>query len=369
MPMTRLGGMTGRYTEGVNDPHGPPEYKVYRSRRNPLRGLRPKGDLRSLRDRLGRRPERGPREGRPLTPGRFVAWVFAAIGVWLIFSLVVFMLSAQVESGVSDSAEKSLSSRGNLLSGANVLILGSDARTGESIDESQQGPSRADSIMVVHAAFGSVRKLSIPRDSYAQIPGHNAQKINASYALGGGGLTVQAVEAFLGHGVQIDHIVEVDFKDFPKLIDALGGVTVDNKTRICSPGFDNYWKGYRLSRGKHRLTGKQALGYSRVRKNPCAPNENDIDRTRRQQEVLAAMPKALFRPSTFLKYPLVAWRAPKALKTDMKGPALLALFADMASAGTTDTDVLEPSCLDCGPGGTLMVSDGAKADAVRKLGG
>jgi len=223
--------------------------------------------------------------------------------------------------------------------------------------------------MLVHAAFGSVHKLSIPRDSYAQIPGHNAQKINAAYALGGGALMVETVEKFLGNGVKVNHVVEVDFKDFPKLIDALGGVTVENKTKICSPGFDNYWKGYNLSKGKHRLSGKQALGYSRVRKNPCAPGENDIDRARRQQEVFAGIPKALLRPSTFPRYPLAAWRAPKALKTDMHGPGLLALFADMASGGTSDTSVLEPSCLGCGPGNSLIVSEGSKADAVDKLGG
>ena len=353
----------------MNDPKGPPEYKVYRSRRSPVPRLRPKGDLDSLRRRLGGRRERGPRERKPLRPGRIAAWIGLAIGGWLLLSLVVFLVSAQLESGVSDSAERALSSRGNLLSGANILILGSDARTGDSIDKSQQGPSRADSIMVVHAAFGSVRKLSIPRDSFAQIPGHDGQKINAAYALGGAALTIETVEKFLGNGVQINHIVEVDFEDFPELIDALGGVTVDSKTRICSPGFDNYWKGYKLSKGKHRLTGKQALGYSRVRKNPCAPGENDIDRARRQQEVLTAIPKALLRPSTFPRYPMVAWRTPKALKSDMKGPGLLALFADMAIGGAAPTAVLEPSCLDCGPGGSLMVSEGAKAAAVEKLRG
>jgi LCP family protein required for cell wall assembly len=347
----------------------PPEYKVYRSRRSPLSGMRPKGGLGSLRPGRGRRSERQPRDRRPLTPGRIVAWIALAIGAWLLLSLIVFLISAQVEPGVSDAAKKALSSQGNLLSGANILILGSDARTGQSIDKSQQGPSRADSIMLVHAAFGSVHKLSIPRDSYAQIPGHDGQKINAAYALGGAALMVNTVENFLGNGVKINHVVEVDFKDFPKLIDSLGGVTVDNKTRICSPGFDNYYNGFKLSKGKHRLSGKQALGYSRVRKNPCAPGENDIDRARRQQEVFAAIPKALFRPSTFPRYPIAAWRAPKALKTDMKGPSLLALFADMASGGSSDTAVLEPSCLGCGPGSSLLVSPGAKADAVRKLGG
>jgi LCP family protein required for cell wall assembly len=353
----------------VNDRQGPPEYKVYRSRRSPLSGLRGRGDLSSLKRRFGRRRHRDPGERKPLSPGRIVAWIAAAIGIWLVFSLIVFMLSAQIEPGVSDNTKRALSSSGSMLTGSNILILGSDQRTGASIDKTQTGASRADSIMVVHAAFGTVRKLSIPRDSYARIPGHDAQKINASYALGGAPLTVETVESFLGNGIKINHVVEVDFKDFPKLIDALGGVTVNNKTKICSPGFDNYWKGYKLSKGKHHLTGKQALGYSRVRKNPCAANENDIDRTRRQQEVLTAMPKALLKPTTFPKYPLVAWRAPKALKTDMKGPGLMALFADMASGGSAPTEVLEPSCLGCGPGNSLMVSEGAKADAVRKLEG
>jgi LCP family protein required for cell wall assembly len=353
----------------VNDRQGPPEYKVYRSRRNPLSGLRPSGGLRSLKRPFGRGRQREPGRDKPLTPGRIVAWIAAGIGIWLLFSLLVFLFSAQIQPGVSDSTKKALSSQGSMLTGSNILLLGSDQRTGESIDKTQSGPSRADSIMVVHAAFGVVRKLSIPRDSYAQIPGHDAQKINASYALGGAPLTVETVESFLGNGIKINHIVEVDFKEFPALVDALGGVTVDNKTKICSPGFDNYWKGYKLSKGEHHLNGRQALGYSRVRKNPCAPNENDIDRTRRQQEVLTAMPKALLKPTTFPKYPLVAWRAPKALKTDLRGPGLLALFADMASGGSPPAEVLEPSCLGCGPGNSLMVSEGAKADAVKKLEG
>jgi LCP family protein required for cell wall assembly len=364
----------------VNDPKGPPgpsgrqppEYKVYRSRRGPLSGMRPKGGLDSLKPGRRRRREgepRRPRERKPLSPGRIATWVALVIGAWLLLSLIVFLISAQVEPGVSDSTKNALSSQGTLLTGANILILGSDARTGQSIDKTQQGPSRADSIMLVHAAFGSVHKLSIPRDSYAQIPGHDSQKINAAYALGGAALMVQTVENFLGNGVKINHVVEVDFKDFPKLINALGGVTVDNKTKICSPGFDNYYNGFKLSKGEHRLNGKQALGYSRVRHNPCAPGENDIDRARRQQEVFAAIPRALLRPSTFPRFPLVAWRAPKALKTDMHGPGLLSLFADMASGGSSDTAVLEPSCLGCGPGDSLLVSAGAKADAVKKLGG
>jgi LCP family protein required for cell wall assembly len=279
--------------------------------------------------------------------------------------VVLFLISAQLQDGVSPEAERALSDDGNLITGSTILVLGSDARTGESIDESQSGPSRADTIMLVHAALGSVRKLSIPRDIEVEIPGHGTNKINAAYALGGAALTIETVESFLGNGLQISHLVEVDFEDFPELIDALGGVTVQNKTRICAPPFDNFWEGFRLRKGEQELDGTRALGFARVRKNPCSPAEDDRARAARQQEVLRAMGDAAKSPSAFVRLPLISWRAPKALKTDMKGPALMALFADMATGNSEETAVLEAGC--CVNGSNLFVSDGAKREAVDQL--
>jgi LCP family protein required for cell wall assembly len=351
----------------VNDPQSPPEYKVYRSRRRALGRRRPIGDLEGLRRRLGRRREREPREGRELSLGRVLKWIAVAILGWVLLSLVLFLISAQLEQGVSDDAEQALSPGGSLLTGSNVLLLGSDQRGGESIDKSQSGPARADSIMVMHVAFGTVRKLSIPRDSEAQIPGHGTTKINAAYALGGTALTIKTVEGFLGNDLKINHVVEIDFEDFPKLIDALGGVTVTNKTKICAPPFDNFWKGFDLAKGRQHLDGTKALGFSRVRKNPCAPNETDLDRAQRQQEVLSGLRSSLVSPSGFLRLPLASWRAPQALRSDMKGPGLFALFSDIATGGTGDTMVLQPSCLSCGADGSLQVSEGTRQDAVEKL--
>jgi LCP family protein required for cell wall assembly len=351
----------------VNDPQSPPEYKVYRSRRRALGRRRPIGDLEGLRRRLGRRREREPREGRELSLGRVLKWIAVAILGWVLLSLVLFLISAQLEQGVSDDAEQALSPGGSLLTGSNVLLLGSDQRGGESIDKSQSGPARADSIMVMHVAFGTVRKLSIPRDSEAQIPGHGTTKINAAYALGGTALTIKTVEGFLGNDLKINHVVEIDFEDFPKLIDALGGVTVTNKTKICAPPFDNFWKGFDLAKGRQHLDGTKALGFSRVRKNPCAPNETDLDRAQRQQEVLSGLRRSLVSPSGFLRLPLASWRAPQALRSDMKGPGLFALFSDIATGGTGDTMVLQPSCLSCGADGSLQVSEGTRQDAVEKL--
>jgi LCP family protein required for cell wall assembly len=348
---------------------GRPEYKVYRSRRRPLAGLRATGDLDGLRQRLGRRRERPPTERRELTPGRVARWVAIGVVSWLAFSLLLFFLSAQLRGGVSDEAESALSHQGSLLTGSTILVLGSDQRTGQSIDKSQSGPARADSLMLVHVAFGSVHKLSIPRDSFAQIPGHGGQKINAAYAIGGAPLMIRTVESFMGNGLKINHLIEVDFENFPELIDSLGGITVNAKTKICSPPFDNFWKGLKFKKGENHLDGTRALGYSRVRKNRCAPNETDLDRAERQQQVFQSMRHKLLSPTTFFRLPLVSWRAPRALRSDMKGPGLMGLFGDLATGGSGKAEVLEASCLSCGPAGSLVVSEGAKRDGARKLEG
>jgi len=350
----------------VNDPTpGPPEYKVYRSRRRPLaRG----GDLDALRRRLSRNRDgdepRVPRDKPPITPGRVLKWVALAIAGWLLLSLVLFLISAQTQDGVSAETERALSSEGSLFTGSNILVLGSDVRTGESIDESQSGPGRSDTIMLVHSAFGSVRKLSIPRDVEVDIPGHGINKINAAYALGGPALTIETVESFLGNGLQVNHVVEVDFKNFPDFIDSLGGVTVNNKTRICSPPFDNFWKGLHFKKGEIELNGRRALGYARVRKNSCALGEDDRARAARQQQVLSAIGSQVKSPSTFLRLPWVSWNAPRTLRSDMNGLQLMMLFADMATGTSDQTEVLEATCC---RGSNLFVSDGAKADAVGKL--
>ena len=376
----------------VNDPRKGerPEYKVYRSRRSPLDRLRRDDGLDALRERgrpgddarddgprrpgdgrpprTGRPPRDPERRGRkPITPGRVLKWVALAIAGWLALSLVLFMVSAQLEQGVSDEAEQALAGGGNFLTGTTILVLGSDQRKGESIDETLSGPGRADSIMLVHVGLGSVRKLSIPRDSQADIPDHGTTKINAAYAFGGPALMIDTVERFLGNGLEIDHLIEVDFEDFPKFVDALGGITVDNRTRICAPEFDNFYRGFRLRRGERHLDGRRALGFARVRDNPCNPAENDLARAERQQEVLSGIRGQLTSIGTFFRLPWVSWRAPQTIRTDLRGPGLMLLAADVATGGAGETRVLEPSCLGCGVDASLVVTDDEKAAATREL--
>ena len=353
------------------DPPERPEYKVYRSRRRPLgEMLRPSGGLDDLRERRRRRREREPREpGAPrrITPGRVLKWVGIAIAGWLLLSLLLFMASAQIETGVSEETDRALGGGGSLLTGSTILVLGSDARSEETAEPGSGGPARADTIQLWHASIGRLRKLSIPRDSYAEIPGHGAQKINAAYALGGPALTIETVENFLGNGIEINHIVEISFENLPKLVDTLGGITVTAKNRICAPPFGNFPRGLRFRKGENEVKGKRALGFARVRQNPCAPQENDLDRAARGQELVSGIIGKAFSPTTFPRLPWVGWQAPKAIKTDLAGPGLLALGTDMVTGAEDETPVLEPSCLGCGPGASLIVSEGEKQRAVEEL--
>jgi LCP family protein required for cell wall assembly len=346
-----------------------PEYRVYRSRPRLLDRLRPSGStpldaLRRRKPAPSVRPPGGPSRGRPRLR-RFLKWAAIAIGSWILLSLVVFLISAQTAPGVSGDAEKALSSGGTLLTGSTVLVLGSDQRTAGTREPgaTTSGPSRSDSILLLHVGFGTVRKLAIPRDSY--VPG--VGKINSAFAQDGASGAIRTVESYMGNGLKVNHVILVSFENFPKLIDALGGIDIHLDNCLKSNRFGG--KRIKLSAGDHHLTGRLALRYARVRENRCAPNEDDRARAARQQQVLGAMRakvvSPLHWPSSLVRLPLIAWQAPRTLPSDMKGPGLMALFSDLLTGGAGDTNVLKPSGL--GPGGSLIVSEGERARAVDRL--
>lgn len=343
-------------------PNGEPQYKLYRSRRGLLSRLRP-GGAGGLAG-LGRLREE-PGGARRLSLRRVLGFVALLVGAWLALSLVVFLISAQIQQNTSDRTNDALSGGGSMLTGSTVLVLGSDARPRGSKEPGAGGAPRSDSILLVHASLGDVRRVSVLRDSYAQIPGHGAQKINAAYALGGAALAIDTVEGFLGNDLRIDHVVEVNFEEFPRFIDAMGGIDIETKRPVRSQPFGNARRGFRLSKGEHRLSGRRALAYARMRKNLAAPNETDAARAARQQQVMSAIRSRLLSPATFARLPLVSWQAPKTIRTDMAGPALLGLFADVVIGGAGKTTVLRSS--GAGPAGSETISEEEKRRAVREL--
>ena len=310
---------------------------------------------------------------RRLTIKRAVLALIGLIFAWLLLSLVLFLISSQFErtsppsnvAGVLDPSGYPLTSANN------ILVLGSDRRPKGSKEPGAdtQGPSRSDSIMLMRVGGGHSARLSIPRDTVLEIPGHGLQKINAAYAFGGPALSISVIKRYLG--IPINHIVEVNFEDFPQLIDAMGGVdyTGDCIVSRVDGGFRNGGFTLRLAKGTHHLDGKQALALARTRENLCRPNETDLQREEHQQALFTDMKSRLTSPSSFFRLPLIAWNAPPAIISDMSGPTLLGLFGSLAFSGTPPTRVLKPEGTETLPDGELglRVSEAERRAAVAQF--
>ncbi len=170
----------------------------------------------------------------------------------------------------------------------NVLLLGTDRRTdvattGDTARAAAwlPGAQRSDAMMLVHvdADRENVTAISLPRDSWVQVPGYGMAKINAAFSYGGPSLAVHTVERLTD--IHIDHFAMVDWEGFRELTDAVGGVTV----RIPRTVYDSA-RGITWNAGEHVLSGQDALDY--VGQRYGLPG-GDLDRVHRQQAVLATL--------------------------------------------------------------------------------
>jgi LCP family protein required for cell wall assembly len=209
----------------------------------------------------------------------------------------------------------------------NILVLGSDSRSGEENRRLGGGDSsgaRSDTAMVVHLDAGrtGATVVSIPRDTLVTRPscprpsgGATAVAYNSmfndAYAVGGPVCAVKTVEAVTG--VRMDHYIEIDFSGFAKLVDALGGVTVTTDEDIADD--DSH---LHLKAGTHHLDGTRALALARTRHG--IGDGSDLGRIGLQQKLVKALLEQI---------------AAQNLLTD---PAKLYRVADAVTAGlTTDT--------------------------------
>jgi LCP family protein required for cell wall assembly len=418
-------------------PDGSPEYNVYRSRKGFFSRLRSpdssrlrKGSGGEGEEPPGRGRGRGP-EGEPgrgrrwrrrqrsqrggITPRRVLKWVgLAALG-WILLSFLAFAVSAQLQAfKLSGEAKDALHGNPFLLPSAQtILVLGTDARPPDSKERNESGSSaapaqkcfeqqergdaphdgceqgqfRADTLMLIRAGGGTFRKLSIPRDSYAEIPGHETQKINAAFAYGGAALQIKTIEKFLG--IKIDHLAIVDFTGFEKLIDAVGGVEVDLPHKLCAEisGGAGHGQGgisLRLRKGENTLDGEKALAYSRVREPSECPGPgksaytlgySDFNREQAQQSVINGIKDRLTDPLrlpyNFIKGPIIGWDAPKAFVSDMGFFTMPQLILAAAIGGGSTADVLcshpKEECSLEGPEGSIEVPDSARRAAAHRL--
>jgi LCP family protein required for cell wall assembly len=307
------------------------------------------------------------------TRRRILLGVLGVIVGWLVLSLLLFLISSHFErtSPPGDVAAALDSAGYPLTSGNNILVLGSDTRQKNSREPGAEksGPGRSDTILLIRTGGGHAARLSIPRDTVIDIPGHGQQKINAAHAFGGPAESIRVIKSWLG--IPINHLVEVNFENFPQLIDAMGGVDFTDgciHSRIDG-GFSRGGYTLNLSPGTHHLDGKQALALARTRENLCAAAQNDLTRQEHQQALFNAMKSRVLSPSSFFRLPWIAWNAPPAIISDMSGPTLLGLFAALGVGGTPATHVLKPSGTTTLPDGEvgLTVSEAEKRAAVARF--
>lgn len=187
-----------------------------------------------------------------------------------------------------------------------VLLLGID--TGD-LGRTEQG--RSDAIMVasVNPEQEKTTIVSIPRDTYVTIVGHGTDdKINHAYAFGGAAMSMDTVENFLQ--IPVDHYVSINMAGIKELVNAVGGVDIDNDLEFT---FDNYT--YKF--GQIHLNGDQALGYIRMRY-----DDSDYGRQGRQRKVVTAIAKQILSLEGATQYKSILNSMEDNMKTDMS-------FADM----------------------------------------
>ncbi|MGH2926080.1 MAG: LCP family protein [Solirubrobacterales bacterium] len=396
-----------------------PDYKVYRSRPGLLGRLRApdlsklrakkggkggkgggKGDKRGGSDRSrGKRPRSGE---RPLWR-RVLRWAGIAALVWILISFVAFEISSQIQKG-------KLVDMGNTLHGnpflavspQTILVIGTDIRSGQFAGANEAAskhcleaagsgeppptkctPYRSDTLMLLRAGGGAFRKLSIPRDTLAQIPGQPENKINSAYATGGAKLTVRTIEKFLG--INVDQVAIIDFDGFRKFIDAIGGVDVNVPTTVCSNVSGTFI--LQLQKGDHTLNGDQAITLARTRENNLAaappsdpgfklkkfcqspPPITDINRVQFQQAVLdgirGRLTDPLRLPYNFIKGPFIGWSAPQAIVSSMGAWTMPQLVFGAVIGFSKGSDFLKPSGQTAA--GNLIIPEQECLRAVKKF--
>jgi polyisoprenyl-teichoic acid--peptidoglycan teichoic acid transferase len=242
-----------------------------------------------------------------------------AYGSYYAYSIYSFSKNISTATGNPQDQVTELTKGAGNKDNINILVVGIDA--GKFTDNSYRSDTgRTDTIMVfsINQKTNQVSLISIPRDTYVNIPGRGMDKINAAYAYGGSDLSIKTISQFLG--IPINHYARVNYDTFTKVVDGLGGVTV-NVTEDVRAYEDNQVK---VPKGVQKLDGKNAFLYVQIR-------EGDIERVQRQQKFVKALSDQAISLSGFAKLPRILNSTSSSIKTDMSPQEMLDLAMKMRS--------------------------------------
>ena len=270
----------------------------------PLYGT-PRGGQRGPAAPTRTRPPRpagpAPRQGRGGTGrhrGRRILLIVAVIvvAVAVLTGAMYFYLDSKLSRS---NVLVDYASRPAAGAGQNWLVTGSDSRQGLTRAEERKlhtgrdiGGHRSDTILLLHIPSNGGRAvlISLPRDSYVQIPGYGNNKINAAFSFGGPKLLVKTVED--NTGLRIDHYMGIGFGGLVNVVNAVGGVNMCVPHRVHDRA-----SGLHLKAGCQTLDGAQALAYVRDRHTFA---QQDLQRVQDQRIFLRALLRKMTSPGTAL---------------------------------------------------------------------
>ncbi|EGO5108424.1 LytR family transcriptional regulator [Enterococcus faecalis] len=278
--------------------------------------------------------------------------IFAIIfGIILVLFLAVVGMGAKLYWDVSKSmdktyetVERSKKSQVNLNNKEpfSVLLLGID--TGDD-GRVEQGRSDTTIVATVNPRDKQTTLVSLARDTYVDIPGQGKQdKLNHAYAFGGASLAMDTVENYLN--IPINHYVSINMAGLKELVNAVGGIEVNNNLTFSQDGYD-------FTIGKISLDGEQALSYSRMRYED--PN-GDYGRQERQRKVIEGIVQKVLRLNSVSNYQEILTAVSDNMKTDLSFDDMKKIALDYRSAfGKVKQDQLQ---------GTGFMQDGVSYQRV-----
>ncbi len=251
----------------------------------------------------------------------------------------------------------------------NILLLGADTNAARA-DQGEVPLSDTIIIATIDPATNKVGLLSIPRDLLVDIPGVGKAKINAAYSngsvsdIGGPGLVRATIE--YNFGIKIDYYAVVDFAGFQKIVDTLGGVTLDVPTPIkddAYPGEKFNYTRVAFQSGLQHMNGVQALRYVRTRH-----DDNDFARGNRQQQLLMALRQQSLSLGLIAKAPDLISQLGDTVRTDLPASDVLKLAklgTQIKSTDITSYNLLDATTSQWNPGEPYyLIPDWTKVHAI-----
>ncbi|PER09015.1 LytR family transcriptional regulator [Bacillus cereus] len=233
-----------------------------------------------------------------------------------------------------------------------ILLMGTDQRESET--------SRSDSLMLftLNPQKKSMKITSIPRDTYTEIIGKGKKdKINHAYAFGGIDMAVKTMENFLN--VPVDHYIEVNMAGFKDIVDAVGGVDVNNDLDFTS-------RDTHFAKGEIHLDGEKALKYTRMR---YEDPRGDFGRQMRQRQVIQAVIKKGASVSSLASYGDVLKAIEKNVKTSLTQDQMFDIQKNYKDCMQNSEEIQIPGDGHKAADGIwyYYVPDAAKQDLANKL--